>query len=106
MCQALGRERIWDGSRRSTLDVNQGAGEMLHVTATSNRESIEQHGLDWRRMAASRGVAGSRVPELGAIFLCESREDVTSLLAWPGRRQMFGRSGSTVSGWKMARTVG
>lgn len=77
VCQALGRERIWDGSRRSTLDVNQGTGEMLHVTATSNRESIEQHGLDWRRMAASCGVAGSRVPELEAIFLCESREDVS-----------------------------
>lgn len=70
VCQALGRERIWDRSRRSILVVNQGAGEMFHVTAASNRESIEQHGLDWRRMAASCGVAGSRLPELEAIFLC------------------------------------
>ena len=77
VCQALRRERIWDRSRRSTLVVSRGAGEMFHVTATSNRESIKQHGLDWRRMAASYGIAGSRVPELEAIFLCESREDVS-----------------------------
>lgn len=75
--QALRRERIWDRSRRSALVVAHGAGEMFHVTATANRESIEQHGLDWRRMTASCGVAGSRVPELEAIFLCERREDVS-----------------------------
>lgn len=74
VCQALDRERIWDRSRRSTLIVDQGAGEMFHVTATSNRDSIERHGLDWRRKGGSCGVAGSRVPELEAIFVCESRE--------------------------------
>ena len=35
---------------------------LYHVTSVLNRESIAQHGLDWRRMGAARGIAGSRAP--------------------------------------------
>jgi hypothetical protein len=54
--------------------VKQASGEMFHVTATLNRQSILRHGLDWRQMGAP-GIAGSREPELPAVFLCESRDD-------------------------------
>jgi hypothetical protein len=53
-----------------------GVGEMFHVTAQANRASIERHGLDWRRMGAARGIAGSPTPELPAVFLCETFGDV------------------------------
>jgi hypothetical protein len=44
---------------------------MFHVSDTANRESIRQHGLDWRRMGDAPGIAGSRVPEHQAVFLAE-----------------------------------
>ena len=59
---------------------------MFHVSAAANRDSILQHGLDWRRMGASGGIAGSRSPELPAIFLCDGRPDVDFFLRmarWP-----------------------
>ena len=37
----------------------QGTGQMFHVTATANRESIRRHGLDWRRMGAARASPGA-----------------------------------------------
>jgi hypothetical protein len=73
VCAALGRERNWTStSRRSMLEVRAGDGEVFHVTAAENRESIHRYGLDWRQMTATTGIAGSREPELPAIFLCES----------------------------------
>jgi hypothetical protein len=41
-----------------------------------NRASIERHGLDWRRMGASSGIAGSRRPELPGVFLCRDELEV------------------------------
>lgn len=35
-----------------------------------NRESIRAFGLDWTRMGAARGIAGSTCPEVDGIFLC------------------------------------
>lgn len=35
----------------------------FHVTSSRNRESIGLVGLDWERMAASPGIAGSLRPE-------------------------------------------
>jgi hypothetical protein len=68
---ALARDRRWTRfSRRQTLDVRRGTGEMFHVSAVGNRGSIERYGLDWRRMADTPGIAGSGLPELEAIFLC------------------------------------
>ncbi|MGV8875160.1 MAG: hypothetical protein ACOH2Q_21700 [Rhodococcus sp. (in: high G+C Gram-positive bacteria)] len=43
-----------------------------HVTSVLNRESIRRHGLDWRRMGAARGIAGSRRPEQEGCFLAAS----------------------------------
>ena len=40
-----------------------------HVTSTRNRQSILEHGLDWRRMAFAPGIAGSTVPEQEGCFL-------------------------------------
>jgi hypothetical protein len=74
--RAWDRERTWPECRRTVLDVRRGAGEMFHVTATTNRDSIQRHGLDWTRMCGAPGVAGSRDPELPVVFLCGSRFDV------------------------------
>ncbi len=57
------------------LVVKQATGEMFHVTATENRQSILRHGLDWRQMGTAPGVAGSREPELPVIFLSERRDE-------------------------------
>ena len=75
VCAALARERTWRLGRRPMLVVKEGSGEMFHVTATENRQSILRHGLDWHQMGTTAGIAGSREPELPAVFLCESRED-------------------------------
>jgi hypothetical protein len=77
VCAALARERTWTRrGRRSMLVVKQASGEMFHATATENRQSILRHGLDWRQMGTAAGIAGSREPELPAVFLCESREEI------------------------------
>jgi hypothetical protein len=48
----------------------------FHVTSVANRASIEEHGLDWRRMGAARGIAGSTRPEQEGCFLAPD-EDTT-----------------------------
>lgn len=53
---------------------------MFHATAAANRESIRRHGLDWRRMGAAPGIAGSTRPELPAVFACDSRDDISFFL--------------------------
>jgi hypothetical protein len=50
-------------------------GQFFHVSPAANRKSISHYGLDWRRMRAAHGIAGSPTPELPAIFLCDDRED-------------------------------
>lgn len=50
-----------------------------HVTSSLNRASIEEHGLDWRRMGATGGIATGAIvrgPELDGVFLCEGESDV------------------------------
>jgi hypothetical protein len=75
---ALDRDRTWAGfGRRHWLEVRHGTDEMFHVSAVANRESIRRHGLDWSRMSERPGVAGSRYPELEAVFLCESLAETT-----------------------------
>ena len=76
VCAALARERTWRMGRRPMLVVKEGSGEMFHVTATENRQSILRHGLDWRQMGTTAGIAGSQEPELPAVFLCESRDEI------------------------------
>lgn len=77
--KALARERRWRAEgfgigRRYVLEVRLGSGDMFHVSAVANRDSIEQHGLDWRRMGVAPGVAGGHTPELPGIFLQESED--------------------------------
>ena len=45
--------------------------QFFHVTSSENRESILRHGLDWRRMSAARGIAGSQKPEQAGCFVCD-----------------------------------
>ena len=43
---------------------------LFHVSSAANRESIRSHGLDWTRMGAAGGIAGSMTPEENGVFLC------------------------------------
>jgi hypothetical protein len=59
-----------------------------HVTSSVNRKSIVLHGLDWRRMGATGGIArgdrpGAR-PEAEGVFLCGSDGDVEFFLTMDG----------------------
>lgn len=48
-----------------------------HVTSSVNRQSILEHGLDWRRMGEAGGVASGviyRGPEMEAVFLLEAAD--------------------------------
>ena len=56
-------------SRRPDIEVWKGNGELVHITAAVNRASIQRWGLDWSRMGAARGIAGSPRPELPVVFL-------------------------------------
>ncbi|MFD8639926.1 hypothetical protein ACFV14_06430 [Streptomyces zaomyceticus] len=47
----------------------------LHVSSVLNRQSIAQHGLDWTRMGAAPGIAGSSRPEVEGIFVCRGEEE-------------------------------
>jgi hypothetical protein len=74
---AVGRAMLADveeGMHRPWLFVKRGDGTMLHVTRSTNRESIDEHGLDWRRMG-TKGIAGSVRREYPGIYVCGSRED-------------------------------
>lgn len=85
--EAVARERSWyHENRRDRIEVTLGQGELFHLSAAANRDSIVRHGLDWRRMGPSGSIAGSRSAELPAIFLCEGRFDVDFFLRmarWP-----------------------
>jgi hypothetical protein len=67
---ALDAERQWPkGARRHLLKVYHGTGLLAHATASANRGSIAEWGLDWNRMGPAPGIAGRREPELPAVFL-------------------------------------
>ncbi|MEE4540352.1 hypothetical protein V2S66_00025 [Streptomyces sp. V4-01] len=46
----------------------------FHVSSVLNRRSIARHGLDWTRMGAAPGIAGSARPEAEGVFLCRGEE--------------------------------
>ena len=48
---------------------------LFHVSSVKNRDSIMEYGLDWSRMSASSGIAGSRHPEEEGCFMCLTRDD-------------------------------
>lgn len=43
---------------------------LFHVSSAANRDSIVAYGLDWARMGAAPGIAGSSAPEVDGVFLC------------------------------------
>jgi hypothetical protein len=47
---------------------------LFHVSSSANRASIRAHGLDWARMGAARGIAGSTRPEVEGCFLADEHE--------------------------------
>lgn len=49
---------------------------LFHVSAAANRDSILAHGLDWTRMGAAPGIAGSTAPEEDGVFLCADEFEV------------------------------
>jgi len=49
--------------------------QLFHVSSAANRDSIQRHGLDWSRMGAAYGIAGSREPEVEGIFLCRGESE-------------------------------
>ncbi|MFE0521436.1 hypothetical protein [Streptomyces sp. NPDC058954] len=53
---------------------------LLHVSSVLNRRSIAQHGLDWTRMGAAPGIAGSSRPEVEGIFVCRDEEEAEFLM--------------------------
>ncbi|MEV6924447.1 hypothetical protein AB0M46_08050 [Dactylosporangium sp. NPDC051485] len=57
-----------------------------------NRDSIRSFGLDWTRMGAAPGIAGSRRPEVEGVFLCVQPEDAD----WFVR---FNNTGGPVDVW-------
>jgi hypothetical protein len=63
------RSRAAGGWRRYHIEVIRGTGALAHASSQLNRESIREHGLDWQRMGAVPGIAGSRGPEIDANFL-------------------------------------
>jgi hypothetical protein len=59
-----------------------------HVSPRVNRASIERHGLDWRRMGATGGIAyGPGLPQAGpemdCVFLCVSLDDAQTFVLVP-----------------------
>jgi hypothetical protein len=48
---------------------------LYHVSSVLNRESILAHGLDWTRMGAAPGIAGSEAPEEEGVFLCRDESE-------------------------------
>jgi hypothetical protein len=48
---------------------------VFHVSSSSNRESIKRHGLDWRRMESTEGIAGSLEPEAAGVFLARDLDE-------------------------------
>lgn len=60
---------------------------VYHVTATSNRESIKQHGLDWMRMGGAPGLASNElVPERAGIFVCRDIQEARWFARFAERR--------------------
>jgi hypothetical protein len=64
----------------------------FHVTSDLNRDSISAHGLDWRHMGASAGIAGSSSPEVEGVYLCQAAGQVEVFL-------MLNNTGTAADVW-------
>lgn len=109
VCRALERERACAGEpryRRSRLWVMPGMGEVFHVTAVANRDSISRHGLDWHRMGAAPGSPGVQSRSLRRCLSATAVTRRASSRQWPARPAMCGRSALRACGLRTARTAG
>ncbi len=70
------------------------AVRLYHVTSRLNRASIAEHGLDWERMGAAPGIAGSPTPEVAGVFLCRDEFEV----GWFAR---MNNTGGPVDVWEV-----
>ena len=52
-----------------------GVRHVYHATASANRQSILEHGLDASSMGLASGIAGSVLPEADGIYMCETVEE-------------------------------
>jgi hypothetical protein len=59
----------------ASVDWEDWDGILFHVSSVLNRESIEEHGLDWSRMGAAPGIAGNRTPEVEGCFVGQDERD-------------------------------
>ncbi len=48
---------------------------MFHASEAANRSSISVRGLDWRRMGAAPGIAGSLTPETDGIYFTATLDE-------------------------------
>ncbi len=53
----------------------------FHVSSVLNRESIAKYGLDWTRMGAAPGIAGSSRPEAEGVFICRGEDEAQFFLS-------------------------
>src|SRR5260221_14485904 len=65
--------------RRTAGGYYTSMGDLFHLSSAADRDSILAHGLDWTRMGAAPGIAGSTAPEADGVFLCAD--------GWPGAAQ-------------------
>ena len=68
---------------------------LFHTSLAVNRASIQEHGLDWRRMA-NRGVAGNLTPEAEGVYLSRDRWEAD----WFA--EMGGRDGHAIDIWQVS----
>ena len=69
------QQRVGLRAPNSVVLVERASGVWFHATRSANRESIDQYGLDWRRMGDVPGIAGGRRPEREGVFLCRGLHD-------------------------------
>ena len=106
VCAALARERTWRMGRRPSLLVKEGSGEMFHVTATENRQSILRHGLDWRQMGLLLALLEAGSPSCRPSSCARTATRSASSPRCPACQPTYGRSALTGYGWKRVRTAG
>lgn len=75
-CRHFGnRPGYWE-ERGASAGYAHGMTRLFHVSSVANRDSILAHGLDWTRMGAAAGIAGSAAAEVDGVFLCADEFEV------------------------------
>lgn len=73
---SLGVQEIEIGLMTGTaVEDDRRVTRFFHVTSSLNRASISAHGLDWTRMGAASGIAGSPTPEQEGCFVARDESE-------------------------------